>query len=98
MDCRPVAKGNTFRKVLTATLMHPFKQAIIDVTAPTQYGSGEKAGGSQLVFAAQLMLEANPEFACLSLDIKNAFNEVERKTILDKLWETKRLRHLWYYF
>ena len=55
MDCRPVAKGNTFRKVFTATLLEPFKQSIIDVTAPTQFGSGEKAGGSQLVFAVQLM-------------------------------------------
>lgn len=34
MDCRPVAKRNTF------------KQTIIDITAPNQYGSGEKAGGS----------------------------------------------------
>ena len=98
MDCRPVAKGNTFRKVFTATLLEPFKQAIIDVTAPTQFGSGEKAGGSQLVFAAQLMLEANPSFVAISLDIKNAFNEVTRKVVLEKLWEDLRLRNLWYYF
>ena len=85
MDCRPVMKGNTFRKVVTTAFMAPYKQALIDHTQPTQFGL-EKAGGSKLAFAAQLMLEANPHFVAIACDVSNAFNEVKRKNVLDELW------------
>ena len=98
MDCRPVAKGNALRKVVTTALMTPFKKAIIAATTPTQFGSGEKAGGSQLVFAAQPMLEANPSFVIIGLDVENAFNEAMRKSILDEIWDTNSLKDIWYYF
>lgn len=83
-DCHHMAKGNTTRKVITSTLLAPFKQSIIDVTTPTQLGSREKPGGSQLIFATQLMLEANLDFLIISLDIVNASSEVERKVVLEK--------------
>ena len=68
------------------------------MTKLTQFGAGEKAGGSQLIFGVQLLLEANPHFVVIALDIKNTFNEVKRITLLEKLWEDERLRTLWYYF
>jgi len=37
-----------------------------------QYASGDPAGGSQLIFGIQLLLEANKNFCLMSLDIKNA--------------------------
>lgn len=77
MDCRLLAKGNFLRKFSTSTLLSLYKQKIVEVTAPTHFGSGEKAGGSQFIFATQLMLEVNLGFTISSLDIENAFNEVE---------------------
>ena len=46
----------------------------------------------------QLLLEANPYFVALGLDVENTFNEAMRKKILEKLWEDKALRFMWYYF
>ena len=70
MDCRPVAKGNTLRKIVTSARLKPFKMSIISATKPTQFGSGEKAGGGQLVFGSQTMLEANKTHVGISIDIK----------------------------
>ena len=38
MECRPVAKGNVLLKAATKTLLEPFKQSLIAVTKPTQFG------------------------------------------------------------
>jgi len=79
MDCRPVAMGNTLRKAVTRALFDPFLQDIIAETKPTQFGRGEKAGGLQMIFAISLILEACPNFVCMALDLKNAYNEISRK-------------------
>mmetsp|Transcript_22035 Transcript_22035/g.30977 ORF Transcript_22035/g.30977 Transcript_22035/m.30977 type:complete len:177 (-) Transcript_22035:1403-1933(-) len=73
MDCHPVMKGNNFKKLLTKVLLKPFKQDIIEITKHNQFGSGDPAGGSQLVFGTQLLLEANKQFCPISIDISNAF-------------------------
>jgi len=65
-----------FRKVVTTALMEPFKAALIEATHPTQFGSGEKAGGSQLIFGVKTLMESNPGFVCIGLDIKNASSYV----------------------
>ena len=70
---------------------------MVEVTRPTQFGSGEKAGSTQLIFAAKLMLEENPTFVIGSVDVENAFNELECQAVLQKLWEEKRLHEMWYY-
>ena len=70
MDCRPLMKGNSARKVITSAWIEPFKMKMVEVTRPTQFGSGEKAGGTQLIFAAKLMMEANPTFVISSINRK----------------------------
>lgn len=41
----------------------------MDVTFPTQFGNGEKAGGSQMICVIQTLLEANPGHVALALVI-----------------------------
>ena len=98
MDYRPVAKGNSLWKVSTTALMALFWQACADLTFPTQLGNSKKAGSSQLVFGIQMLLEANPGHVDLALDIENAFNEGERKVILEKLFADERIKELRYYY
>jgi len=86
MDCRPVAIGNTLRKAVTRTLFNPFLQDIIAETKPTQFGCGEKAGGSQMIFAISLILEACPDFVCMALYLKNAYNKISREDCLEEVW------------
>jgi len=83
MNCQSVTKGNAFRKTATKALLMPFKQPLNNVTKPKKLGVGKKAGGSQLIFGVQLIVEATPHFVVITLDIKNAFNEVKRTTMLD---------------
>ena len=40
---------------------------------------------------------ANPDWVIIALDISNAFNEIQRYSILEELWENIELRPLWYY-
>jgi len=86
MDCRPVAMGNTLRKAVTHALFDPFLQDIIAETKPTQFGCREKAGGSQMISAISLILEACPDFVCMALDLKNAYNEISREDCLEEVW------------
>jgi len=86
MDCRPVAMGNTLQKAVTRALFDPFLQDIIAETKPTQFGCGEKAGGSQMIFAISLILEACPDFICMALDLMNAYNEISKKDRLEEVW------------
>jgi len=67
MDCCPVIKGNNLRKLITKTLLKPFKEDIISTTMPTQCASGDPAGGSQLVYGVQLLMESNPNFCIVRL-------------------------------
>ena len=50
-----------------------------------------KGGGSQLVMAITLLLEANPGWVVVALDIVNAFNEIERNSVLESIWEDEDL-------
>ena len=43
------------------------------------------------------MKEAHPDWVFVSIDIKNTFNEVKRKAMLEKLWTVEALKPLWYY-
>ena len=60
MDCRPVGVGNALRRLITRTLFAPFVSDFNAVTAPMQYGCGEKAGGTKMYFSIAVHLEANP--------------------------------------
>jgi len=47
--------------------------------------------------AITLLLEANPDWVIIALDISNALNEIQRYSILEELWKNIELRPLWYY-
>jgi len=69
-------------------------QSICD---PCQFGVGTKGGGAQITMALRLLIEANPDWVLIALDIKNAFNEIMRQEVLDAIWDDCVLRPLWYY-
>ena len=64
---------------------------------PSQFSVGTNGGGSQLIMAITLLLEANPDWVIIALDISNAFNEIQRHSILEQLWKNIELRPLWNY-
>ena len=52
------------------------------------------AGGQKLVHSVRMLLEKNPNFVCIKMDFKNAFNEVKKSRILKVLSEAEELSHL----
>ena len=53
-----------------------------------QYAVGVRGGTQQLGLLAQLQRDAYPDYATLQLDVKNAFNTIERGQFLRVLVET----------
>jgi len=47
--------------------------------------------------AISLLMEANPDWIVIALDISNAINEIQRYSVFEELWENTELRPLWYY-
>ena len=97
MDCRPVCKGESLRKVITKALYSPFMGKIREICKPCQSGIGTKGGGSQLVMAITLLLKASPGRVVIALDVVNAFNEIERQSVVEAIWDDEAIRPLWYY-
>ena len=97
MDRGPVCKGESLWKVITKALYSPSMETIREKCKPCQFSIGTKGGGSQLVMAITLLLEANAGWVVIALDIVNAFKEIERKSVLEVIWDNKEIRRLWYY-
>jgi hypothetical protein len=96
MDCRPVCKGNSLRKAIIRTLYEPYMESFEKTGWPCQFGTS-KSGISQFCFSLFTHLEARPDFVVIALDIKNAFNEVTRAKVLEKLRKHPALKPLLYY-
>ena len=41
-------------------------------------------------------MEANPDFILVACDVRNAFNEASRKSILEQVWSNEDLKELFY--
>ena len=60
-------------------------ERIQTICDPCQFGVGTKGGGAQITMALRLLMEANPDWVLIALDIKNAFNEIMRQEVLDAI-------------
>ena len=61
--------------------MYAFNINIKAGCEPSQFVVGTNGGGSQLITAATLLLEAYPDWVVNALDILNAFNEIQPYSI-----------------
>jgi len=78
MDCHLICKGEAIKKVITKALHKPFMNNIKAGREPSQFAVGTNGGGSQLIMAITLLMEANPDWVVIALDIANTFNEIQR--------------------
>jgi len=78
MDCRLICKGEAIKKMITKALYKLYMNKIKAGCEPSQFSVGTNGGGSQLIMAIALLLEANPDWVIMALDISNAFNEIQR--------------------
>ena len=93
-DCRPVAIGEVLRRLMSKGIMEATKEEATSVLAPQQVAVGVSGGPSKVIIGMRLLLEANPGWAMVKMDIRNAFNSVDRVAVLEALAAHTQLRCL----
>ena len=92
---RPIVPGGVFVK-LAGRLAFKALPDLSSLFPPhEQFGLTTKGGAQTLVHSINALLGANPDFLCLSLDIKNAFNSIPRPAVLQELFRHPSLSAIW---
>ena len=87
---RPIAVGSTLRRLITKVGFKPISQELGALFRPNQLGYASKGGSEAAAHAARHYLTSNRENRVfLKLDLKNAFNCINRDVILHKVKEKK---------
>ena len=95
---RPIAVGNTLRRLATKVVLAPITPTIRGQLEPTQLGVGTPSGCEAAVRARRHYMESTttPK-VILKIDLKNAFNSIRRDKILSVIREyTPEAYHLFH--
>ena len=85
-DVRPVAIGETIIKIAGRCIVKISRQKInAKLMSGFQLGEGVPAGLEASTHSVRLILDRNPTFLALSLDMRNAFNTIRRADIAEQL-------------
>ena len=90
---RPVGIEPCLARSLHKTVTRKNKSVLTSFFEPQQLALSV-AGGAKLVNSVRMLTEENPGFIVVKCDIKNAFNSVSRRRILEVLESEDSLRHL----
>ena len=85
---RPIAVGETIRRLIASILMRRIRDQAAEHLAPHQVGVATKAGCEAIIHAVRDMTETlgdKPAYALLQIDLKNAFNLVSRRAFLHEV-------------
>ena len=94
-DGRPVGMGDLLRRLIEKAVVRAHAEAYRDFFWPQQVGLGVRGGAGLIVTAVRELLRRNPSFIVVRLDLKNAYNEMQRKAMLDAVERNPSLRHLY---
>ena len=101
---RPIAIGDMFVRLAARFALHQVQQAARRAMQPHQFGAGQADGCTQIVQSIQHLLsapcpatDASPPrpLACLRIDIKNAFNAIDRAPVLRAVYSNPELACCW---
>ena len=87
-DLRPIAVGNTIRRLAAKCLADVVNKELREVFQPVQFAIGTPSGAEQIIHSVRNSISniptAQKNLAILKIDIHNAFNEVLRKRIIEQ--------------
>ena len=105
---RPIAIGDMFYRLASQYALSLVVRPAQSILAPHQYGVCQPDGCTQVVQSIQHLLTTptvaahaptaavtEGPYACLSVDIKNAFNAVDRASMLRVIYALPELRACW---
>ena len=84
-DVRPIAIGETLRRLTAKIICLQLKSDLATHFAPLQHGVATPGRSEMLVQHIQMLLESNSELGILKTNISNAFNSVSRQQFLDEV-------------
>ncbi|XP_045453030.1 uncharacterized protein LOC123662192 [Melitaea cinxia] len=82
---RPIAIGTTFRRLASKLACRHIVSSLKTKFQPIQLGFGSKGGCEAAVHAARTFLKSNEAEVLLKVDVKNAFNSLDRATLLNEV-------------
>ena len=90
---RPIGIKNPLVRTIHREVINYNKSELVRFLEPQQLVVSE-AGAAKLVNTVRMMLEANPDFVAVQIDMKNAFNACSRSALVKQLEEEPTLQHL----
>ena len=84
-DIRPIAIGETQRRVTARAICFQKRKEFADYFTPLQRGVSVEGGAELLVQQVQLLMEKYEDWILLKTDLKNAFNLVSRSHLLNQV-------------
>ena len=86
-DVRPIAIGETLRRLTARAICNQKRRQFANFFYPLQHGVSTSGGTELIIHHIQLLLEKNPEWILLKTDVKNAFNSIGRSHLLNQVAE-----------
>ena len=86
-DIRPIAVGETLRRLMGKCLCAVIKDKASELFHPLQFGVACSAGSEKIIHGLRKCIEDHwddEDFVVLKVDMRNAFNLVSRQAILDE--------------
>eukprot|EP00873_Tetraselmis_striata_P008542 jgi/Tetstr1/428806/TSEL_018793.t1 len=87
--------GEAERRAAERAVVDNMKEAYVSVLAPSQLGVGISAGDSMLIHGVRLIAEnLGPRAVIVHTDLRNAYNEAWRRTIIQRHIDCSPLHHV----
>ena len=82
---RPIAIGEVFYRLIGRAVFRQLRSTFAEHLAPYQLAVGVSGGTEVVTRGLEVALQVHPDWALLQVDIRNAFNSVNRETIFEEL-------------
>lgn len=83
--CRPIGVGEVLRRIIGKCIMAVVKEDVRSAAGNLQVCAGQQAGGEAAIHAMREIFSQDDCEAVLLVDAKNAFNTINRKTMLHNI-------------
>ena len=90
----PVQMGDPLITTIWKALLRDMQEKLAAIFRPEQVAVGVKGGLSIMIHGIRALLQQSPEMVCVKMDLKNAFNEVERAALVEAVREHPQLHSL----
>ncbi|MGV8142620.1 MAG: reverse transcriptase domain-containing protein, partial [Candidatus Pacearchaeota archaeon] len=84
-DVRPIAIDHPITKIASYSALNLWKNELNTFCGPFQLGNPVSGGAEILIHSVRMLLENDKHNCCLKLDLKNAFNSINKVHILNTI-------------